>query len=253
MLLGIGAVVMFLSHFGISLYKTLKNHQSDHVDNQQNLFNNMVHNPNILNDCQLLWVSSIFVATAGIPVLLTGGESPKTVDELFLLLMPLRMGMGLIFPLMFFYFNPAIRVYFKRQFWDWAPDFIQKYNPYLLSLEIPVQDGVRKISTLSQLSSALDYLRVMFEIEQSSVQNQMEQNEGTSNEQPENKRYLSVSEPKGTLDIEGLETYLNQIAVKEKPKFCKISGKEMTLDLIPEIHNDLKQSCHSTDTLPSVE
>ena len=238
MLLGIGAVVMFLSHFGISLYKTLKNHQSDHVDHQNNLFNNMVHNPNILNDCQLLWVSSIFVATAGIPVLLTGGESPKTVDELFLLLMPLRMGMGLIFPLMFFYFNPAIKVYFKRQFWDWAPDCIQSYNPYLLSLEIPVQDGVRKISTLSQLSSALDYLRVMFEIEQSSVQNQMEQNEGTSNEQPENKRYLSVSEPKGTLDIEYLETYLNQTAVKEKPKFivpALRSGKPMTLDLIPEI------------------
>ena len=220
---------MFLSHFGISFYKTLKYHQSP-VETQANVFNNVVHNPNVLNDCQLLLVSSIFIATAGIPVLLTGGESPKTADELFLLLMPLRMGMGLIFPLMFFIFNPAIRVYFKREFWDWAPDCIQSYNPYLLTLEIPLQErnGARKISTVpSQVSSAREYLRVMFEVEEAknSVQNQVDPNEGTSIDQPENKRYLYASDPKGSVDLEYLETYLHRTSVKEKPKFSKNGGK----------------------------
>ena len=123
---------MFLSHFGISFYKTLKYHQSP-VETQANVFNNVVHNPNVLNDCQLLLVSSIFIATAGIPVLLTGGESPKTADELFLLLMPLRMGMGLIFPLMFFIFNPAIRVYFKREFCNKLRSSVELKQRYIFS------------------------------------------------------------------------------------------------------------------------
>ena len=128
-LLACGALFMFLSHLSISLFKVFQD------QNQvKDKWNNVIQDPNVLTDLQLLIALTLFVGTAGLPKIITGGAAPDTADQVLLLWLPLRLGMGLIFPLMFLFFNPNIKVHFKRVFWNWAPDCIQDYNPYLHQL-----------------------------------------------------------------------------------------------------------------------
>ena len=134
-LLGCGAMFMFLSHFAISLYQAFQDQSQNKDQHKNGVWNNVVHNPNVLSDLQLFGALALFVCTAGIPKIITGGNAPDTADEVLLLWLPLRLGVGLIFPLMFFYFNPEIRTHFKRGFWDWAPDCIQDLNPYHINLQ----------------------------------------------------------------------------------------------------------------------
>ena len=35
---------------------------------------------------------------------------------------------GVIFPSLFYFFNPKIRHFYVRIFWDEAPDWVQKFN-----------------------------------------------------------------------------------------------------------------------------
>ena len=36
---------------------------------------------------------------------------------------------GLIFPSLFYCFNPRVRQFYVRMFWDEAPDWLQQFNP----------------------------------------------------------------------------------------------------------------------------
>ena len=36
---------------------------------------------------------------------------------------------GLIFPSLFYCFNPRVRNFYVRMFWDEAPDWLQQFNP----------------------------------------------------------------------------------------------------------------------------
>ena len=51
-LMALGALIMFVSYFIIKVYKTIQEPEGQ----ESNLFNNLVHNPNILNDIQLFLV-----------------------------------------------------------------------------------------------------------------------------------------------------------------------------------------------------
>ena len=130
-LLACGALFMFLSHLVISLYKVFQDQSQVEDEPNSGKWKSVIHDPNVLTDLQLLSALTLFVCTAGLPKIITGGAAPDTADQVLLLWLPLRLGMGLIFPLMFLCFNPKIKVHFKKVFWNWAPDSIQDYNPYL--------------------------------------------------------------------------------------------------------------------------
>ena len=127
---------MFLSHFIIIISKAYKDQNQVQPSPGHGFnFNNLVHNPAVLNDLQLLCVCTLFVTTASIPRIIND-KPPDTADMIFLSWLPLRW-MFFINPILFLYFNPAIRNHFKRDFWDWAPDWLQKYNPYLIEVPNP--------------------------------------------------------------------------------------------------------------------
>ena len=135
-----GALTMFLSHFFISAFKAFKCESKVPIitARQKSIaFNNVVKNPAVLSDIQIFGVLTVFIATAGLPVFITGGKAPETADQVLLLWLPLRQYMGFIFPLILLYLNPAIRNHFKREFWDMAPPWTQSYNPYIIPLESP--------------------------------------------------------------------------------------------------------------------
>ena len=144
-LMGLGAFLTFASHFIISIYKAIQQfHESeveDEVDSTStstcnNLYNNLVHNPNVLNDLQLSLICSVYVVTGLIPLIFSQGNPPETVEDVFWHYLPARWIFGFTNPALFLYFNPAIGEHFKRSFWDdWAPGWLQKYNPYLITLE----------------------------------------------------------------------------------------------------------------------
>ena len=135
-LMGLGALIMFVSYLIIIIYKTIQTPESqDQNQDESNLFNNLVHNPNILNNIQLFLICTAFLATGLIPIVINQGQPPDTPDGIFLSWLPGRWVFGFINPMLFFYFNPAIGAHFKRDFWeDWAPGWLDKYNPYLITL-----------------------------------------------------------------------------------------------------------------------
>ena len=125
-----------ISHLIISIYKTIHDPESPNRNNEVvSVFNILQHNPNILNDRQLLLTCTAFVVTGLIPYFFNRGQPPNTPDAVFLQWLPGRWVFGFINPMLFFYFNPAIGEHFKRDFWDnWAPGWLDKYNPNLISL-----------------------------------------------------------------------------------------------------------------------
>ena len=145
-LMALGAFIMILSYLIVRTYKNTQDNSVSPVSQDQvpTLFNNLVHNPNILNDRQLVFTCTAFIATCLIPLVFNQGLPPDTPDALFLEWLPARWLFGFINPMLFFYFNPAIGEHFKRDFWDnWAPGCLDKYNPYLISLEpsIPMTEA----------------------------------------------------------------------------------------------------------------
>ena len=74
-------------------------------------------------------ISTVVLLPSFLPYLITGGQSPTTAEEIFLTWMPLRLALGIIIPTLFFVFNKNLKLHAKREFWDWAPDFLQHYNP----------------------------------------------------------------------------------------------------------------------------
>ena len=42
---------------------------------------------------------------------------------------PYQLSRGIFFPILFFMVNEAARKHVKTYFWEWAPDFIQQFNP----------------------------------------------------------------------------------------------------------------------------
>ena len=149
---------MFISYLIISVYKTIHDPESPNRNIEVvSVFNIMHHNPNILNDRQLLFTSTAFLVTCLIPLVFSQGLPPGTPDALFLEWLPARWLFGFINPMLFFYFNPAIGEHFKRDFWDnWAPGWLDKYNPNLISLvtsfdpESEPSSGPGRLSTIEE-------------------------------------------------------------------------------------------------------
>ena len=98
------------------------------------VFNNMEHNPSVLNDLSILFIYAIFVILACTPYLMTRRKLTVTADDVFLAWMPIRVGMGIVIPCLFFLCNKKLLKYAKREFWNRAPEWLQNFNPNLLDL-----------------------------------------------------------------------------------------------------------------------
>ena len=144
-LIGVGAFVTLFAHFCLSIWKKSTN-SIEPIQINQPAFNVISYNPTMLSDLQFLAVAFTFILSGSFPFLLQRGKPPETADELLLLWMPLRITTGVVAPFLFYAFNKELRLYCKREFWNFAaPDFLQKYNPNLITIiasSSQVQDTV---------------------------------------------------------------------------------------------------------------
>ena len=74
------------------------------------------------------------MSSSFVPYFVTADEAPTRADEIFLAWMPMRLIVGFVTPVLFFIFNKNLKVHAQREFWEWAPDYLQHYNPALYSV-----------------------------------------------------------------------------------------------------------------------
>ena len=111
-------------------------------------FNNCMHNPAILTPVQYC----VYFIVIGAAILLSLMITDKRL-EIYPWLITFRNAphviiIGIIVPLVFYIKNKRARSYIKREFWDWAPDYIQKYNPYQPKINIITK---RKINVTNEI------------------------------------------------------------------------------------------------------
>ena len=115
------------------------------IENQlgNNNFNNCMYNPAILTPLQYGMYFVIIGAAYLLPLSITG-KRMEMYPEMWrrypwlitLRNVPTSITSGLIVPIIFYVKNQRARSYIKREFWDWAPDCIQLYNPYQPKINI---------------------------------------------------------------------------------------------------------------------
>ena len=106
--------------------------KQDIVENLQHHsnFNNCMYNPAIFTPVQYCMY---FIVIGGSYLLaLTINDVRLKVYPWLIILRnaPHIITIGIIVPLIFYRKNKSARSYIKREFWNWAPDCVQKYNPY---------------------------------------------------------------------------------------------------------------------------
>ena len=86
------------------------------------VFNNQAHNPILINIklCMLVIVSFVIII-----ITLNNGFGGNR--EIWLVIT--KINLVLIFPSLFYCFNPRVQIFYARMFWDEAPDWLQKFNP----------------------------------------------------------------------------------------------------------------------------
>ena len=87
------------------------------------VFNNQAYNPRLINNTICVLMAAIFlISTFFAQIYLFYGHWKL---GLFIVI----IGWGLLFPILFYCFNPKVRNFYLRMFWDEAPDWLQQFNP----------------------------------------------------------------------------------------------------------------------------
>ena len=97
--------------------------ESDHFS-----FNNVTTNPALMTDLQALFVI-LMIFVGFVPIILVSIFFPGSFDILVNTQMYRQCILGLIVPSFFYIFNKDIRLHYKREFWNSAPDWLQIHNP----------------------------------------------------------------------------------------------------------------------------
>ena len=94
-------------------------------------YNNQVYNPNIVNDYQLKIISICLVVQPIVNLLaLFNVFNFSDENDYFLAYNSFRLTfMGIIIPTLVYIFNPNIRIFYARIFWEVAPNWFQQFNP----------------------------------------------------------------------------------------------------------------------------
>ena len=87
------------------------------------VFNNQAYNPRLINNkiCVLVIVSTLSSIIFA-QINLSYGHWKLGV-------VIIMISWGLLFPILFYCFNPKVRNFYLRMFWDEAPDWLQQFNP----------------------------------------------------------------------------------------------------------------------------
>ena len=121
------------------------------IENQfgNNNFNNCMYNPAILTPLQYGMYFVIIGAAMLLPLSITDKRMEIYPERwrrypwlITLRNAPNAITTGLIVPIIFYVKNQRARGYIKREFWDWAPDCIQLYNPYQPKINIIMKSKI---------------------------------------------------------------------------------------------------------------
>ena len=123
-------MVLVVWHF----LKKIRNANTDNVQEPNGHYNNITHNPKVLEDVQLFVISNIVISSSFVPYFVTRGKAPATANEMLFAWMPMRLALSIIIPTLFFTFNKDLKLHAQREFWEWAPDYLQQYNPTLIQV-----------------------------------------------------------------------------------------------------------------------
>ena len=123
--------------------------KQDIVENLQHHsnFNNCTYNPAIFTPVQ--YCMYFIVIGGSILLALTINDVRLKVYPWLIILRnaPHIITIGIIVPLIFYRKNKSARSYIKREFWNWAPDCVQKYNPYQPQINLILNNSKRANST----------------------------------------------------------------------------------------------------------
>ena len=94
-------------------------------------YNNQVYNPNVVNDYQLKIIAICLVVQPIVNLLaLFNVFNFSDENDFFLAYNLFRLTfMGIIIPTLVYIFNPHIRIFYVRIFWEVAPNWFQQFNP----------------------------------------------------------------------------------------------------------------------------
>ena len=131
--MGIIAVIMIAVSIAIFM-KKYSEYMKDH--NQQpdvpypiHQWNNIIENSALMTPFQCL-SAMIFVLVTAIPLLVI--SDAMLIEHPYLVPLkdtPYQLSVGIFFPIFFFMLNETARIHIKIHFWEWAPDFLQQFNP----------------------------------------------------------------------------------------------------------------------------
>ena len=97
-----------------------------------NIFNNTVHNPNILETSKLsivfIILMLVWVGACGILFFLKMQNLTNVYFRLIFNSIPIING-GLITPISFYFLIPNLRHFYVQMFWENAPQSLQRFNP----------------------------------------------------------------------------------------------------------------------------
>ena len=131
--MGIIAVIMISVSIAIFM-KKYSEYMKDH--NQQpdvpypiHQWNNIIENRALMTPCQCI-LALIFMLVTAIPLLVISDS--MLIEHPYLVPLkdtPYQLSVGIFFPIFFFMLNETARKHIKIHFWEWAPDFLQQFNP----------------------------------------------------------------------------------------------------------------------------
>ena len=108
----------------------MKDHnQNPDVPYPVHQFNNIIENRSSMLPYQTISIMLIMLMSY-LPVFIISDR--MLVENTYLVPLretPVQLGGGLFIPIIFFILNDTARKHVKIHFWEWAPDFIQQFNP----------------------------------------------------------------------------------------------------------------------------
>ena len=87
------------------------------------VFNNQAYNPRLINNTICVLMAAIFLIS------IFCAQISLFHGHWKLGLFIVTISWGLLFPTLFYCFNPKVRNFYLRMFWDEAPDWLQQFNP----------------------------------------------------------------------------------------------------------------------------
>lgn len=113
------------------IIKKLKTPTAPPVQQANGLYNNQAKNPKLVSHKIVTKLLIVFCLGATLPreLLLELFPDVGFADNFLYRRVASSLIYTLIVPIVIYASNSRLRTFYKRSFWDWAPDCLQRYNP----------------------------------------------------------------------------------------------------------------------------